>query len=347
MSLPARTRALTPTRAGTRRRDGRRALVLAGTVAVAVAVAGAAAFRRADRRWASTPDDVPPADRLLPVGEHRTVRTDDGADLAVTVAGPAGAPLVVLAHGFTNAREVWAPVAHRLLRAGRRVALYDHRGHGSSTSGSEGHTIDRLGRDLAAVLTDLDATDATLVGHSMGGMTIQSFAAQHPEVVQQRVAAVVLVATAAHGIGRDPRSNRITAKVAGGRGIERFLGGPTGHAFFRGVYGKAVRRVDLLLSQDGFLGTPGAAREAFVDAMLCMDLREANAAIDVPTTVLIGELDTLLIPRLGEAVAASIPGSRVVRLADKGHMLPLEAPDEVAEAVLRAVPIGRTQRSLA
>jgi pimeloyl-ACP methyl ester carboxylesterase len=318
-----------------------------GGIAAASVVAGAAAFRRADRRWASTPDDVLPTDRLLPVGELRSVRTDDGADLAVTVAGPADGPLVVLAHGFTNAREVWAPVAHRLLRAGRRVALYDHRGHGSSTSGADGHTIDRLGRDLAAVLEALDATDATLVGHSMGGMTIQSFAAHHPDVVDRRVAALVLVATAAHGIGRDERSNRITAKVAGGRGIERFLRTRAGHAFFRGVYGTTVRRVDLLLSQDGFLGTPGAAREAFVDAMLCMDLREANSSIDVPTTVVIGERDTLLVPRLGEAVAASIPGARVVRLADKGHMLPLEAPDEVARAVLDALPIGRTERSLA
>lgn len=313
----------------------------------AAAAVGAAGFRAIDRRWAATADDVLPSDRLLPVGELRVVRTDDGADLAVTVAGPVGTPLVVLAHGFTNSREVWAPVAHRLLRAGRRVALYDHRGHGSSTSGKDGHTIDRLGRDLAAVLEDLDAREATLVGHSMGGMTIQSFAAQHPEVVERRVAALVLVATAAHGIGRDQRSDRITAKVAGGRSIERLLRSPAGHAFFRGVYGSAVRRVDLLLSQDGFLGTPGAAREAFVDAMLCMDLREANAAIDVPTTVVIGARDTLLPPSLGAAVAETIRGARIVRLAEKGHMLPLEAPDEVTAAVLEAAAIGRTERSLA
>ena len=313
----------------------------------AAAVGAELAFRRADRGWANTPDAIVPADRLLPVGDLRTVPTDDGAELALTVAGPAAGALVVLAHGFTNGREVWAPVAHRLIRAGRRVALYDHRGHGSSTSGTGGHSIERLGQDLAAVLDALDAREATLVGHSMGGMTIQAFAAGFPEVVRDRVAALVLVGTAAHGIGRDERSNRLTARVAGGVAIERFLRSRVGHAFFRNVYGSAVRRADLLLSQDGFLSTPGAARESFVDAMLCMDLREANAGIDVPTTVVIGERDTLLPPKLGEAVVASIPGARAVRLEHMGHMLPLEAPEQVAQAVLDARPIGRDERSLA
>jgi pimeloyl-ACP methyl ester carboxylesterase len=55
----------------------------------------------------------------------------------------------------------------------------------------------------------------------------------------------------------------------------------------------------------------------------------------------------LLPPRLGEAVATSIPGARLVRLPDVGHMLPLEAPERVADLVLEATSIGRTERSLA
>ena len=81
--------------------------------------------------------------------------------------------------------------------------------------------------------------------------------------------------------------------------------------------------------------------------MLSMDLRKANAAISVPTTVVIGDRDTLLPPRLGEEVAASINGSRIVRLPEVGHMLPLEAPEQVAEVVLEALPIGQSRRSLA
>jgi non-heme chloroperoxidase len=325
--------------------SGRRAV--AGAAAVALA-GGALAFRRADAAWAAAPDDVPPADRLLPVGELRVVATDDGAELAVTLAGPADGPLVVLAHGFTNGREVWAPVAHRLIREGCRVALYDQRGHGSSTSGTEGHTIDRLGRDLAILLDALEARDSVLVGHSMGGMTIQSFAAHHPRVVDARVQGLVLVATAAHGISKgDPRGDRIAAKAVGGAGLDRFLRTGVGHAFFRNVFGATARKVDLLLAREQFLSTPGAARSAFVDAMLRMDLRSTNARIDVPTTVLVGAHDRLLPPHLGEVVAGTIPGARLVRLEHVGHMLPVEAVADVAGAVLETVRIGRSERSLA
>lgn len=317
-------------------------------IALAVLGAGAAvAFKKIDGAWTAAHDIVAPGERLLPVGESRRVATSDGGELAVTLAGPRTGPLVVLAHGFTNGREVWAPVVHRLLRDGARVAVYDHRGHGSSTAGTDGHTIERLGRDLGELLEALDARDAVLAGHSMGGMTIQSFAATHPDVVRQRVAALVLVATAAHGIGKDERSNKRASKAAGHRAADRFIGSAVGHAFFRNVYGRDVRRADLELSQEGFLATTSAAREQFIEAMLAMDLRKANAAIDVPTTVLIGARDTLLPPKLGEEVAASINGSRIVRLPEVGHMLPLEAPDQVAEAILEASPIGQNARSLA
>ena len=320
---------------------------VAGLVGAAAVAGGAIAFRRIDAAWTAVEDIVGPGERLLPVGESRRITMDDGAELAVTLAGPASGPPVVLAHGFTNGREVWAPVAHRLIRAGARVALYDHRGHGSSTAGTDGHTIARLGHDLAQLLDALGARDAVVVGHSMGGMTIQSFAATHADVVRARVAGLVLVATAAHGIGRGNASDKRAARAAGHRFTERFVSSRVGHAFFRSVFGVVVRRADLELAQRGFLATTSAAREQFVDAMLSMDLRKANAAIDVPTTVLIGARDTLLPPKLGEEVAASINGSRIVRLPEVGHMLPLEAPEQVVEAILDALPIGQNARSLA
>ena len=123
-----------------------------GVVAALVGAGAAVAFKRIDAGWAATVDEIPPGERLLPSGELRTVRTADGAELALTIAGPRSGPLVVMAHGFTNGREVWAPVAHRLVRTGVRVALYDHRGHGSSTSGTGGHTIDQLAADLRTIL---------------------------------------------------------------------------------------------------------------------------------------------------------------------------------------------------
>ena len=81
-------------------------------------------------------------------------------------------------------------------------------------------TIDQLGRDLASVI---EATAPTgplvLIGHSMGGMTIMALADQHPELFDDRVIGVALVATspgklAEVGLGVPGAAGRALFKVA-------------------------------------------------------------------------------------------------------------------------------------
>ena len=297
-----------------------------GAVAVGAAV-------RADRRWARADDPCSPEDGVLPEGESLTVPTADGAELAVTVAGEG--PDVVLAHCWTGGREVWAPVAHRLIRQGRRVVLYDQRGHGSSTAGDGELTIPRLGSDLKAVVEAIDAKDAVLAGHSMGGMTVQSLATHHPAVVQQRARSIVLVATAASGLGGG-RLDTHAARVIGSAALERAMRSPIGHALVRGSVGRAVRRNHLVVTRDLFVACAPEVRSGWLTAMQAMDLREGIAAIDVPTVVLVGTRDRLTPPERAGELADTIPGAKLVTLDDHGHMLPLEAPDHVAEVIAEA-----------
>lgn len=302
---------------------------------LALTAAGAVAVRRAERALDETPPLEDPHERLLPLGASLVVTTDDRAELAVTVAGPESAPAVVLAHCWTGGREVWAPVAHRLLRTGLRVVLYDQRGHGSSTAGSDGFTIPRLGHDLRAVLEAVDARDAVLAGHSMGGMTVQALACEHPDVVVDRAKAIVLVATAAGGLSRG-RTDRHGPRLIAGRGVERALSSRAGHWFVRGAVGKTVRRHDLELTRDLFLAAHPDTRGDWLAAMLEMDLREGIASIRVPTTVMVGDRDRLTPRERAAEIAAAVPGSRLVTLPHVGHMLPLESPDEVASQIAAA-----------
>ena len=302
----------------------RTVLLVAGAAAVVGAVA-------ADRRWARAVDEIRPGDLDLPDGKPLLVTTDDGAELVGSVSGDG--PLVVLSHCWTGSRTMWAPVAHRLLDAGCQVVLYDQRGHGESTVGDDGFTIPRLGADLKAVLEAVDARDAVLAGHSMGGMTIQSLVSHHPDVVDERVQALVLVATAASGLGRG-RGDAFGQRVVGSAGLERAMRSPVGHALVRGSVGAGVRRNHLVVTRDLFVACPPDARSGFLGAMQTMDLREGIAAVGVPTTVVVGSRDRLTTPALADELVSTIPGARLVTLADRGHQLPLEAPDEVAEEIL-------------
>ena len=303
-----------------------RTVVLA---AGAAAVVGAVA---AERRWSRAEDPIRPGDLDLPDGKPITVTTDDGAELVGSVSGDG--PLVVLPHCWTGSRRMWAPVAHRLLEADRQVVLYDQRGHGDSSSGADGFTISRLGADLRAVLEAVDARDAVLGGHSMGGMTIQSLVSDHPEVVDQRVRGIVLVATAASGLGRGGRADALGLRVVASPRLERAMQSRAGHALVRGTVGRTVRHGHLTVTRDLFVACPPEARAGFLSAMQAMDLREGIAAIGVPTTVMVGSRDQLTPPALAAELAQTIPGAELVTLPDAGHQLPLEAPDDVARELL-------------
>src|SRR5690606_20875362 len=167
-------------------------LVALGGAALAAAV-GAIVWW--DRRDTGDPWD-PDAPRY-PADEERRVTTADGVELAVSVAGPSDGPTVLLSHCWTGSRAIWGPVAERLVASGHRVAMYDQRGHGDSTHGDDPPTVAMLGDDLRSVIDALELDDVVLAGHSMRGMSIQSYAAEHPTHFKEHAPGVVLLPTAA------------------------------------------------------------------------------------------------------------------------------------------------------
>jgi pimeloyl-ACP methyl ester carboxylesterase len=296
----------------------------------AALAAGAAGAVLTERRWRHAHDPCAPERFRLPEGEPFEVEIDDGAVLHGVVVGQG--PTVVLAHCWTGSRAVWAPVAARLVERGRRVVLYDHRGHGASTLGPAEPTVARLGADLAAVLETLDVRDAVLAGHSLGGMTAMAFTIDHPALAAERLRAQVLVATGAGQVVAGPIGAFYT-RLTGDRWAERLLAGPAGPALVRIAVGREPRLAHLRATRDDFVAMPAADRLAFLRAMSAMDLSSGLAHVTVPTTVVVGRRDLLTPPGLGRAIARAVPGARLVEVPDGGHMLPLEAPDLLADLI--------------
>lgn len=272
-------------------------------------------------------------DLLLPAGTTVVVPVP-GAELAVTDVGDG--PAAVLSPGWTEQREVWAPVAHRLLDEGHRVVLYDQRGQGSST-GDDGFTVDNLAADLRAVLEATDVRDAVVGGHSMGGMAVLSLAFHHPEVVAERVSRLVLVSTGAAEIGRGGHigaAKRVLSSLA----VDRLMGSRWGHHLTRRTFGARPPRWAMEAMRDMYVSCPAPVRAAWVDALWTMDLRPGLPSIGVPTYVVSGSRDRVTPPRLSEALARDIPGARLVTIPGAGHQLPLEAPADVAELLRKDPP---------
>ncbi|MDQ1508099.1 MAG: hypothetical protein QOD57_5826 [Actinomycetota bacterium] len=310
-------------------------IVSAAVLAAAAAAGAAGAAVAAARRWRAAED--PCATTVLDLEGARAFKVErpDGAVLDGVVVGPGSGATIVLSHCWTGTRATWEPVAARLVAAGCRVVLYDQRGHGASTMGPDAPTVEALGDDLAAVLDSLDVRDAVLAGHSMGGMTLQALAVDRPDVVVERVRGMVLAGTAGFGVAAGLLARPVRF-VSGDRSVERLMAGRFGPALSRASVGRRPRQAHLVATRDAWLSMPTDVRRQFLLALQAMDFRAGLARVAVPTTVVVGSRDLLTPPRLGRAIAAAIPGARLVEVPGAGHMLPYEEPDLLAELILAA-----------
>lgn len=114
-----------------------------------------------------------------------------GCPLAYWLAGPDDAPTVVFCHGARMDHRIFAEQLACLV-PNFRVLLLDLRGHGQSRPIGEGFSVATAADDVLAVMDQCGVGKAILLGHSMGGLIVQSIARDHPE----RVLGLVLVGSA-------------------------------------------------------------------------------------------------------------------------------------------------------
>ncbi|MBP2582699.1 pimeloyl-ACP methyl ester carboxylesterase [Streptomyces sp. PvR006] len=273
-----------------------------------------------------------------------TAVSADGARIHVEVYGPEGAPVVVLAHGWTCSIAFWAEQI-RALAADHRVIAYDQRGHGRSPApaGPSGYATRALADDLEAVLASTLAPGekAVLAGHSMGGMTLMA-AADRPGFREHAAAALLcstgpsrLTAEATVVPGRpSDRRTRLTRGVLGAKAPL----GPV-NAVSKKVLkyatmgpGSAPERVDACARI--VHACPRGARVGWSRVLSELDLEAGLRALDLPVAVVVGTADRLTPPVHSRAMAEALPQCvGLLELAGMGHMTPVEAPEAVTARI--------------
>lgn len=282
-------------------------------------------------------EDVPTMNR------HRQLIEVGGADLCVESFGdPADRPVLLIMGG--GASMDWWPdeFCERLVAGSRFVIRYDHRDTGQSVSyppGSPGYTSQELITDALAVLDAFGLARAHLVGLSMGGGIALHLALTDPG----RVTTLTAIATSPGGADLPPMSESLRAAFSGGLPepdwsdresvIDYFVEDARLYAapsrpfeedamrdFISRVYD---RTTDMASGMNNFIvGGSGDARP---------DL----GTMTVPTLVLHGTEDPMFPYEHGQALAAAIPGARLVPLERTGHEIPEVAWDVAIPEILR------------
>jgi pimeloyl-ACP methyl ester carboxylesterase len=242
------------------------------------------------------------------------VKTEQG-DLFYTLSkAAAGFPILVLVHGAGETRLHWPAELRRL--AGASVYTLDLPGHGRST-GEGCDTIEGYAAAVVAFLRAVDVGPAVIVGHSMGGAIAMTLALDF-----DCVTGAVLMGTGA-------RLRVAPAILEGIHGnFEQSVDLITRFAWSQGAYPKLIERGKQALLDAGpdvLLG----------DLTACdrFDVMERLGEIRVPTLIISGSADQLTPVKYGRFLVEHIPDARLVVIENAGHMMMLEQPNRVAEAV--------------
>jgi non-heme chloroperoxidase len=208
-----------------------------------------------------------------------------------------GSP-VVLIHGWPLNGDAWEKQTAALLAAGHRVITYDRRGFGRSSKPAIGYNYDTFAADLDALLSALDLTDVSLVGHSMGTGEITRYIGKYGT---RRLRKAVLIGTLGPYLvkapdnpdGVDPKvfdDTRAGIKADRAVALMEFLKN------FYSVGGADGKRVSERVIEANWAVAIGASPTgtlACVDSWI-EDFRKDIARNDLPTLMIHGDDDRIL-----------------------------------------------------
>ncbi|MFL9915226.1 alpha/beta hydrolase [Paraburkholderia fungorum] len=269
----------------------------------------------------------------------------------------------VLLHGKNFCAATWDTTIHRLSDAGYRVIAPDQIGFCKSSKPEHyQYSFQQLARNTHALLASLGVTDATMIGHSTGGMLAIRYALMYPHETQQLVLVdpIGLEDWKAKGVPSlsvDQWYERELKTTADG--IRRYEQATYYAGQWRADYEPWVQMLA------GMYRGPGkqivAWNSALLDDMIyTQPVVYELSHLTMPTLLLIGQKDTTAIgkdaappevraklghyPELGKAAAKAIPHATLVEFAGLGHAPQIQDPQAFHKALLEglaAVPANR------
>jgi pimeloyl-ACP methyl ester carboxylesterase len=264
-------------------------------------------------------------------------------DQAATKPGAEGEPIVLL-HCFTCSGRWWDPIIP-LLSEHHRIITFDLLGHGGSEKPGSGYEIESQSAAIAAAMNELGVRQATVVGHSLGGLVATSLAEQSSDLVDR----VVLIATPAEsGESKGPFLAGLATTPVIGEALWRLklpsMIRSQYSSFFKpgtdvsDVFDDSERVVDDLrnMTYDAYSKTSSASDD-FLDGG---SVPSRLTTTGVPVLAIDGADDQILDSSELLEKYEAIPGARVVPIDDAGHSPNVEQPEETATAIVDFADAG-------
>jgi len=238
---------------------------------------------------------------------------------------------LVLLNGWAESGGVWPSAWLRRLECDFRVIRIDQRGSGWSRCAPAPFTIADLADDVRDVMGACGVDRATVLGYSMGGMVAQELAIRHPWRVERLVLVATVPPAPAKVLASYPYpfpAGELLSAIVSGIGFEklvRMIGRAAADGF-------ADAHPELIGEMVVHMLDPATPRQMVIAqgrAIGCWHGSRRLGRIAAPTVVVQGELDRVVPRENALRLSRLIPAAEYVELPDVGHLVVLEAGDEM------------------
>lgn len=270
---------------------------------------------------------------------------DRAREEAETSTVPTAALTSVLCDGIACDGFIWRYLADELAEK-TNVVHWNYRGHGRSSAPGNPANIgmDALAGDLSAVREQAAPQRAVLMGHSLGCQVVLESYRQRNE----GVAGLVLICGSPGRVTHTFKGSDALARALPGV-IERVERHPmlaravwanvppsvaTRIALASGEVDAGVRPEDLLPYMEHVASLDLALFLRMLAAVGEVTAEDMLGAIDVPTLIVAGTLDSFTPPERAERMAATIPRAELMMVEGGTHVVPLERREAVRERIV-------------
>lgn len=254
----------------------------------------------------------------------RTIRTR-GADLRIDDAGRTE-PALIFLHYWGGSARTWDAVVAQLPIAIRKVVI-NQRGWGGSRALDGRYDLDALSDDIIDTVAALGISQYIAVGHSMGGKVAQLLAGRRPI----GLAGLVLVAPAPPTPMQIPPAVRagMLASYQSRDGVLEALQVLGGSAL------DDTRREQIIRDT---LSGDAEAKRYWPDRGVTVDVTAVLTGLEVPVEIVLAEHDQVeRAATLKPILAEHLSGATLTTIPGIGHLVPLEAPGEIASSCERMI----------
>ncbi len=295
-------------------------------------------------------NDEPTSSRT---GRQTRLARPDGTQLQIEEYGKSDGPTVLLTHGWGMDSTEWY-YAKKELAKDYRVIVWDLPGVGLSTRAlNKDYSIDRFATDLHAIVTWSGASRIMLVGHSIGGMILQTFARLFPAT--PAVAGMALVHTTYKNPVRTTKNaafysaiekpviipllhlTKALSPLVWLMNVASYLNGSTHRSTDKQSFSGNETRGQLnFTARFVLVQSPGILARGML-GMIRFDESASIKTIALPTVVVAGEKDPVTLSAASQVLSESIPHARCITIPAGKHQAQMEMHESFLGALKKYI----------